>query len=99
MTQTAEPPLIATTRRLKAALDRLERNLQQLSVTRDRELANEQKVTLFMRENEGLKAERESLTAAFGSLTHQYEDLQKVARTIHGKLDNSARRISEILEG
>lgn len=99
MAQPPEHPLIMATRRLMTALDRLERNLQQVSVTQDRDNANEQKVNLFMRENESLKTERENLTAAFGRLTHQYEDLQKVAKTIHGKLDDSARRITQILEG
>ena len=99
MTQTTEHPLILATRRLMGALDRLERNLQQVSVTHDRDSTNAQKVNIFMRENETLKAERENLTAAFGRLTYQYEDLQKVAQTIHGKLDDSARRITQILEG
>lgn len=99
MLQPTEHPLIMATRRLMAALDRLERNLQQVSVSRDREVQNEQKISIFMRENESLKAERQNLTAAFGRLTDQYEDLQKVAKTIHGKLDDSARRITEILEG
>lgn len=99
MSETAEHPLILATRRLMNALDRLERNLQQVSVTHDRELASELKLTQFMRENESLLSERENLNEAISRLTLQYEDLQKVAKTIHGKLDDSARRITQILEG
>lgn len=81
------------------ALDRLERNLQEVSVIQDREVATEQKLTTFMRENESLLKERENLNEAISSLTLQYEDLQQVAQNIHGKLDDSARRITQILEG
>ena len=97
--QPSEHPLISATRRLMTALDRLERNLQQVSVMKDREVQSEHKLGLFMRENESLRQEREKLNSAFSNLTHQYEDLQKVAKTIHGKLDDSARRITQILEG
>jgi FtsZ-binding cell division protein ZapB len=99
MSENTEHPLIMVTRRLMSALDRLERNLQQVSVTRDREVQNEQKLSIFMRENESLVHERENLTQAFNQLTHQYQDLQHVAKSIHGKLDDSARRITQILEG
>lgn len=99
MAHTSEHPLIMATRRLMSALDRLERNLQQVSVTRDREVQNEQKLNLFVRENESLLLERENLSEAFSQLSLQYEDLQQVARTIHGKLDDSARRITQIIEG
>jgi len=99
MADSTEHPLIMATRRLMSALDRLEKNLHQVSVTRDRELQNEQKLSVFMRENENLLHERENLTEAFSRLTHQYQDLQQVAKTIHGKLDDSARRITQILEG
>jgi prefoldin subunit 5 len=98
MAETHEHPLIMATRRLMSALDRLEKNLQQVSVTRDREVASEQKLSLFMRENETLLTERENLAEAFTRLTHQYQDLQQVAKSIHGKLDDSARRITQILE-
>jgi len=99
MADSTEHPLILATRRLMGALDRLEKNLQQVSVTRDREVQNEQKLSLFIRENETLRHDREKLNQAFSQLTHQYQDLQQVAKTIHGKLDDSARRITQILEG
>ncbi|MDX2072791.1 MAG: hypothetical protein SFX19_00315 [Alphaproteobacteria bacterium] len=99
MTATTEHPLILATRRLMGALDHLERNLQQVTVTHDREVMTEQKLSLFIRENESLKTERENLNKAFSQLTGQYQDLQHVAKTIHGKLDDSARRITQILEG
>lgn len=99
MADSSEHPLILATRRLMSALDRLEKNLQQVSVTRDREMANEQRLSSFIRENESLTRERENLNHAISELTLQYEDLQHVAKTIHGKLDDSARRITQILEG
>jgi len=99
MADSNEHPLILATRRLMSALDRLEKNLQQVSVTRDREVQNEQKLSVFIRENETLHHERENLALAFSKLSHQYQDLQQVAKTIHGKLDDSARRITQILEG
>lgn len=99
MADSTEHPLIMATRRLMSALDRLEKGLQQASVTRDREIAYEQKLTHSLRENESLVRERENLNQAISSLTLQYEDLQHVAKTIHGKLDDSARRITQILEG
>jgi uncharacterized coiled-coil DUF342 family protein len=99
MSESQEHPLVAVSRRLMTALDRLERNLQQMSVTRDRDAQNEQRVSHFIRENESLREERETLNQAFHQLSSQYTELQQVAKTIHGKLDDSAKRITEILEG
>ena len=99
MSDSGEHPLISATRRLMSALDRLEKNMQEVSVTRDRELANEQKLNAFMQENASLLSEREKLNASFDQLTDQYKDLQHVAKNIHGKLDDSAKRITQILEG
>ena len=94
----AEHPLIAATNRLVTALDRLERNLQQVSVAKDRDIQQQRQLVSFSRENESLKAERENLNQAIDSLTRQYEDLQQVATNIHGKLDDSIKRISQIIE-
>ena len=99
MTQQPEHPLILATRRVMTALDGLERKLQQESVTRDRELMREQQLSQFVRENESLKEERENLNDVIAKLTGQYQDLQKVATNIHGKLDDSVRKITQILEG
>ncbi len=94
----AEHPLIAATNRLVTALDRLERNLQQVSVAKDRDIQQQRQLVSFSRENESLKAERKNLNQAIDSLTKQYEDLQQVATNIHGKLDDSIKRISQIIE-
>ncbi len=99
MSEINEHPLIAATRRVMNALDALERNIHQSSVAHDRAENNEQKLTLFIRENESLKQEKANLTSAINQLTRQYEDLQNVTSNIHARLDDSARRITEILEG
>jgi hypothetical protein len=99
MSSREEHPLIEASRRLMGAIDRLERNLQQMSVAKDRDLQQEKRVVEFSRENEALKSERENLNKAINKLTGQYNDLQQVATTIHGKLDDSIKRITQIIEG
>ena len=99
MTETNEHPLIMATRRVMEALGALEHKLQQVSVARDRELAREKQISQFARENENLKEERENLNDVIARLTGQYQDLQKVATSIHGKLDDSVKKITQILEG
>ena len=99
MSDSSQHPLFAASHRLVAALDRLERNLQELSVARDRDVLQQQQLSQFTRENESLRAERETLNLVIERLNSQYNDLQKVATNIHGKLDDSVKRISQILEG
>lgn len=99
MTEQPQHPLFAATHRLVSALDRLERNLQSLSVAKDRDVQQQQRIESFSRENEALKAERDKLNQAINNLSAQYQDLQHVATNIHQKLDDSVKRISLILEG
>lgn len=98
MSENAQHPLFVATRKLVGALDRLERNLQQMSVAKDRDALQQQQLMLFSRENEALKQEREHLNQSIMSLTSQYEDLQQVATSIHSKLDDSVKRINQIIE-
>jgi len=76
----------------------LENNLKQVSVSMDRDVHQEQQMVYFERENAALKQERENLNAAIAQLQYQYNDLHKVASTIYGKLDDSIRRLSHIIE-
>ncbi len=99
MNEQSQHPLFTATRGLVSALDRLERNLQELSVSKDRDALQQQQLSAFTRENESLKQERDNLNQAIASLGAQYEDLQQVATSIHHKLDDSVKRISSILEG
>lgn len=98
MSDFPEHPLYAAAKRLTLALDRLENNLQSLSVARDRDVQQEQQVVFFERENAVLLQERESLSSTIADLQHRYNDLHKVASSIHGKLDDSILRLTEILE-
>ena len=91
-------PLYTATRRLVDALDRLENNLKHVTVAQDRDVHQEQQLVIFERENAALKQERASLTAALAKLEQQYGELHVIASTIHGKLDNSIQRLTQILE-
>lgn len=93
------PPraIFAATERLAHALDRLERNLQQMAVAQARELKQHERLLAFERENAELQQERDSLNQTIGQLKGQYDDLHKVAATIHGKLDDSIRRLTKIV--
>lgn len=98
MSANAEHPMIMATNRLVSALDALEQKLQQVSVEKDRDVVQQKQLVSFSRENESLKAERDKLNSAIASLTQQYSDLQTAATNIHGKLDESIKRISQIIE-
>jgi cell division protein FtsB len=98
MAETQGHPLYVATRRLVAALDRLENNLKNVTHALSRDVHQEQQMVFFERENAALKQERESLNAAIAQLQYQYNDLHKVASTIYGKLDDSIRRLSQIIE-
>ena len=90
-------PIFAATERLAAALDRLERNLQQVAVAQARELQQHEQLVAFERENVQLQQERDNLNHAIGQLKGQYTDLHRVATTIHGKLDDSIKRLTKIV--
>ena len=93
-----EHPLYVATRRLVSALDRLEGNLQHMTVAQDRNMHQEQQMVVFERENAALLQEREDLNAAIAELQHQYNDLHRTASLIHGKLDDSIKRLTQIIE-
>lgn|GEM_PF-2197260 len=96
--ESAQHPLYVATRRLVKALDRLEGNLRQISVSQDRDVRQEQQMVFFERENAALKQERENLNNAIAQLQFQYNDLHKIASTIYGKLDDSVKRLTQIIE-
>ena len=52
----------------------------------------------FEHENYQLKQEQESLHGSINQLKQQYEELQGVATTIYSKLDDSIKRLTQILE-
>jgi FtsZ-binding cell division protein ZapB len=98
MTETPSHPLYVATRRLVKALDRLEGNLKSLSTEPLNNGELDQKVIHFEQENHALKQERENLNHSIAQLQRQYNDLQKVANSIYGKLDDSIQRLSQIIE-
>lgn len=92
-------PLVSATGRLAAALDRLEQGIQQVTASKARDVKQHEQLIFFERENAALKTERENLTKAIGQLEGQYTDLHKVAGTIYNKLDDSIKRLTQIIEG
>jgi len=94
-----EHPLFVATRRLVKSLDRLEGNLKSMSPPEhnDGVEPNEQ-VAIFQRENTALKQEREKLSGSIAHLQRQYNDLHRIASTIHDKLDDSIKRLTQIIE-
>ncbi len=91
-------PLYTATQRLVAALDRLESNMRQVAAKPAADPRQAEQISLFSRENESLKTERENLNTAISQLQHQYDDLQNVATTIYGKLNDSIKRLNHIVE-
>ncbi len=91
-------PLYLATNRLVEALNRLEKNLEKMTANREQDTQKKQQLVAFERENESLRQERENLNAAIGQLQYQYNDLHQVASTIYGKLDDSIRRLTRIVE-
>ena len=90
-------PLFVATRRLVNALDRLEGNLKYVRAPEDKGM-NDDRVVFFERENTALKEERESLNQSIADLQLQYSDLHRVAATIYGKLDDSIKKLTQIIE-
>ena len=106
-----ESPLYMATQRLVHALDRLEYqlhyNAQQQVASQHREPTPQQvaqtaeaqgQLQFFSQENELLRQEHANLNAAIAQLQHQYDDLHHVARHIYDKLDDSIRRLTQIIE-
>lgn len=96
--ETAQHPLYVATRRLVRALDRLESNLRQMVAPDGADSRQEKQMAFFERENAALKQERENLNKAIAQLQYQYNDLHKIASTIYGKLDDSVKRLTQIIE-
>lgn len=97
MPETPQHPLYVATRRLVKALDRLENNLKHVARGK-RDPRQEQQMAFFEKENAALKQERENLNTAIAQLQYQYNDLHKIASTIYGKLDDSVKRLTQIIE-
>jgi len=95
-----EHPIFAATRRLLAALERLEHGLERMPVAGNSAGRQEQQQQLgfFAQENESLRQERENLNTAISQLQFQYTDLHEVASAIYGKLDTSIKRLTKIIE-
>lgn len=84
--------------RLISALERLELNLQHVTVGQERNVQQHQHLLNYQRENEYLLEEKERSQVIISNLQQKYEELQGVAATIYGKLDNSIERLTQILE-
>ena len=95
MADSPQNPLYAATNRLAAALERLESNLKKAPAA---DPAAQQQLDVFERENQSLREERANLDGAIVQLQDQYNDLHQVATTIYGKLDDSIRRLTQIIE-
>jgi DNA repair exonuclease SbcCD ATPase subunit len=91
-------PLYIATHRLVRALDTLENNLQQVTVGRDRDVMQHQHIQHYERENAALRAQQAELSDSLANMQQQYDELQTVATTIYGKLDDAIARLSKILE-
>ena len=98
MTYSANHPLYRATTRLISALERLESNLQHITVSKERDIQQHQHLQQYQRENTELREEQEKLQTTIVDLQQQYEELQGVAATIYSKLDNSIERLTQILE-
>lgn len=95
--ESPQHPLYTATKRLVGALERLESSLERVAIEPPSVQAQQQ-LAFFARENESLRAEREHLTNSVNLLQGQYNDLQQVATTLHAKLDDSIKRLSQLLE-
>jgi uncharacterized protein YlxW (UPF0749 family) len=93
----ASRPIYAATQRLATALDRLERSLQHVTTQQDRDVQQHALLVQFERENAELHQERNNLDQAITQLKSQYDDLHQVANTIYGKLDDSIKRLTQIV--
>ncbi len=98
MTKNAQHPIYRATERLVSALDRLEGNLRHMPATGAHEERYAQQISIFEHENEALKGERENLNNAIAQLRYQYDDLHHVASTIYGKLNDSIKRLTHIID-
>jgi uncharacterized protein YlxW (UPF0749 family) len=89
--------LFLATEKLTHALDRLENNVAVVAGKRGEAIRQAEQTAFFDQENRVLHRERESLNATIDQLTHEYNDLQNVASTIYRKLNDSIKRLSNII--
>lgn len=94
----ATHPLYVATRRLVDALNRLEQNLGKVKAEREKGNGQAEKLEAALSETAALKQEREVLSATALQLQGQYDDLHQVAGAIYTKLDDSIKRLTQIIE-
>ena len=94
MTNSANNPLYHATNKLISALERLEKNMQHISVSKDRDVQQHQLLQNYQRENAALLEEQVILQKTVANLQQKYNELQDVAAGISKKLDNSIGRLS-----
>jgi len=88
----------ASADRVFGALERLEKNLKHITVAQARDVQQQRQLSELEKENVTLREERESLMRSLKQLQEQYDDLQRVASSIYGKLDNAISRISKVVD-
>jgi len=91
-------PLYVATHRLVDALDRLEYNLQYITVTQDRSQQQEKQLIIFERKNGELLQEKQQQDTAIAELQVQYDVLHKTASVVHKRLEDSIKRLTQIIE-
>ncbi|MDX1975389.1 MAG: hypothetical protein SFT92_06910 [Rickettsiales bacterium] len=97
MADQTENPLYTATERLISALDRLEVGLQDMTLARSRDVQQHEQITSFERENKTLRAEQEQLYRSIEDLQQQYVDLQGTTSSIYHKLEDSIKRLTQIV--
>lgn len=89
-------PLAEATERLRDALDRLENRVYE-ALNRQNAAEKGDEAVYFERENEALRAERDSLNLTIHELQSQYGELHRAASTIYNKLGDSIKRLTQII--
>mgnify|MGYP003395914174 CR=1 FL=1 len=90
--------LFEATERLLSALDRLEHSLAHQPRAGADVRTSERQLQVSRRENAALLEEREALNIAVDQLKAQYGDLHSTASGIYNKLEDSIRRLTQIMK-
>jgi hypothetical protein len=98
MTNSSDQRIYDAATRIISGLERIEGNLQYITLGHDRDLQQNQHLVHYQRENAELLMQQQKLQGTIESLEQQYKELQGVAGTIYGKLDSSIDRLNQILE-
>jgi hypothetical protein len=93
-----EHPLLRSTERVLAALDRLEHALDQRERQPRLAVQHEPQLALFEQENAALRQEKDEMGRTIRAIEAQYGELQRVAGTIYNKLEDSIKRLTQILD-